>query len=58
MIQFKSNKKKLKVHPLNFEKFLIELKGKPGQSSVNILLNNPLIVNPLPLKDIMKVDSL
>ena len=56
MIQFKS-KTKLKVHPLNFEKFLIELKGKPGQSSVNRLLNNPSIVNPLPLKD-MEVDSL
>ena len=57
IIQFKG-KKKLKDHLLNFEKFLIELKGKPGQSSVNRLLNNPSIVNPLPLKDTMKVDSL
>ena len=56
MIQFKS--KKIEIHPLSFEKFLIELKGKPGQSSVNRLLNNPSIVNPLPLKDIMEVDSL
>ena len=40
------------------KKFSIELKGKPRQSSVNRLLNNPSIVNPLPLKDIMEVDSL
>ena len=46
----------MKVHPLN--KFLIEFKGKPGQSSVNRLLNNPSIVNLLPLKDITEVDSL
>ena len=39
MIQFNS-KKMLKVHPLNFDKFLIELKGKLGQTSVNRLLNN------------------
>ena len=59
MIQFKSKKiKKLKVRPLlNFEKFSIELKEKPGQSSVNRLLNYPSIVNPSPLKEIMEVDS-
>ena len=28
------------------------------QSSVNRLLNDPSSVNPLPLKDIMEVDSL
>ena len=38
MIQFNS-KSILKVHPLNFAKFLIELKRKLGQSSVNGLLN-------------------
>ena len=37
---------------------VIELKGKPDQSSVNRLLNNPSIVNPLPLKDIKEADSL
>ena len=42
----------------NLKIYLIELKGKPGQSSVNRLLNTPSIVNPLPLKDIMEVDSL
>ena len=36
----------------------MELKGKLGQSSVNGLLNNSSSVNPLPLPDIMKVDSL
>ena len=36
----------------------MELKGKLGQSSVNELLNNSSSVNPLPLPDIMKVDSL
>ena len=40
------------------QKFLIELKRKPGQSSVDRLLNSLLIVNPLPLKNIMEVDSL
>ena len=44
MIQFNS-KKNLKVDPLSFEKFLIELKGKLGQSSVNGLLNNSSSVN-------------
>ena len=36
----------------------MELKEKLGQSSVNGLLNNSSSVNPLPLPDIMKVDSL
>ena len=36
----------------------MELKGKLGQSSVNGLLNNSSSVNPLPLIDIMEVDSL
>ena len=36
----------------------MELKGKLGQSSVNGLLNNSSSVNPLPLLDIMKGDSL
>ena len=36
----------------------MELKGKLGQSSVNGLLNNSSIVNPLPLRDIMEVYSL
>ena len=36
----------------------MELKGKLGQSSVNGLLNNFSSVKPLPLPDIMKVDSL
>ena len=36
----------------------MELKGKLGQSSMNGLLNNSLIVDPLPLPDIMEVDSL
>ena len=40
------------------KKFLMELKGKLGQSSVNGLLNNSSSVNPLPLPDIMEVDSL
>ena len=35
----------------------MELKGKLGQSSVNGLLNNFSSVNPLPLPDIMEVDS-
>ena len=35
----------------------MELKGKLGQSSVNGLLNNSSSVNPLPLPDIMEVDS-
>ena len=56
ILQLKSKKKKhLKVHPLTFE---MELKGKLGQSSVNGLLNNSSSVNPLPLPDIMEVDSL
>ena len=38
--------------------FLMELKGKIGQSSVNGLLNNSSSVNPLALLDIMEVDSL
>ena len=42
-------KKHLKVHPLNVEKFLMELKGKLCQSSVNGLLNNSSSVNPLTL---------
>ena len=57
MIQLKSQKI-LKVHPLNFEKVLIELKGKLGQSSVNALLNNSSSMNPSPLPDIMEFDSL
>ena len=36
----------------------MELKGKLGQSSVNGLPNNSSNVNPLPLPDIMEVDSL
>ena len=36
----------------------MELKGELGQSSVNGLLNNSSSVNPLPLPDIMEVDSL
>ena len=56
MIKFTS-KKSLKVYPLNFEKFLIKFKGKLGQSSVNGLLRNSISVNPLPLQDIMEVDS-
>ena len=36
----------------------MELEGKLGQSSVNGLLNNSSSVNPLPLPDIMEVDSL
>ena len=36
----------------------MELKGKLGQSSVNGLLNNSSSVNPLPLPNIMEVDSL
>ena len=40
-------------------KGLMALKGKLGQSSVNELLNiNSSSVNPLPLPDIMEVDSL
>ena len=42
----------------HFSASLTEHKGKPGKSSVNRLLNNPSIVNPLQLKDIMEVDSL
>ena len=38
--------------------FFIELKGKLGQSSVNGLLNNSSSVNPLPIPDIMEVNSL
>ena len=37
---------------------MIELKGKLGQSSGNGLLNNSLSANPLPLPNIMEVDSL
>ena len=36
----------------------MELKGKLGRSSVNGLLNNSSSVNPLPLPDIMEVDSI
>ena len=36
----------------------MEMKGKLGQSSLNGLLNNSSSVNPLPLPDIMEVDSL
>ena len=36
----------------------MELKGKLDQSSMNGLLNNSSSVNPLPLPDIMEVDSL
>ena len=36
----------------------MELKNKLGQSSVNGLLNNSSSVNPLPLPDIMEIDSL
>ena len=35
----------------------MELEGKLGQSSVDGLLNNSLSVNPLPLPDIMEVDT-
>ena len=60
ILQLKSKKKRkhLKVHPLNFEKAFMELKGKLGQSLVKGLLNNSLSVNPLPLPDIMEIDSL
>ena len=54
----KKQRKRLKVHPLNFEKAFMELKEKLGQGSVNGLLNNSSSVNPLPLPDIMEVDSL
>ena len=37
----------LKVYSLNFGK-VFELKGKPGRSSVNALLNKSSSVNPLP----------
>ena len=36
----------------------MELKRELGQSSVNELLNNSSSVNPLPLPDIMEVESL
>ena len=36
----------------------MELEGKLGQSSVNGLFNNSSSVNPLPLPEIMEVDSL
>ena len=36
----------------------MELKGKLGQSLVNGLLNNSSSENPLPLPDIMEIDSL
>ena len=36
----------------------MELKGKLGHSLVNGLLNNSSSVNPLPLPDIMEIDSL
>ena len=36
----------------------MESKGKLGQSLVNGLLNNSSSVNPLPLPDIMEIDSL
>ena len=36
----------------------MELKRKLGQSLVNGLLNNSSSVNPLPLRDIMEIDSL
>ena len=36
----------------------MQLKGKLGQSSMNGLPNNFSSVNPLPLPDIMEVDSL
>ena len=50
---------KVHGHSLIFEKFLIELKGKLGQSSVNHgLLSNSSSVNPFQLPDIMEVDSL
>ena len=57
-MQFKIKVKKIKSPSTELWKVLIELKGKPGQSSVNRLLSNPSIVNPLPLKEIMEVDSL
>ena len=47
-----------KFESTDFEKFIIELKGKLWQSSENGLLNNSSSVNPLPLKDVMEVDSL
>ena len=47
----------MKVH-YTLKKILMELKRKLGQSSVNGLLNNSPSVNPLPLPDIMEVDSL
>ena len=59
MLQLKSKKKKkLKIHPLNFEKVFNGIEGKLGQSSVNGLLNNSSSVTPLPSPDIMEVDSL
>ena len=41
-----------------FEKVFNGIERKLGQSSVNGLLNNSSSVNPLPLPDIMEVDSL
>ena len=52
MIQFKS------IHPLNGEKVFNRIEGKLAQSSVNGLLNNSSSRNPLPLLDIMEVDTL
>ena len=53
----KKQRKHLKVHSKSLKKFFMELKGKLGQNSVNGLLNNSSSVNPLPLPDIMDVDS-
>ena len=57
MIQFKSKKFQKSIH-WTLEKFLIELKGKPGQISVNALLNKFSSVNPLPFPYIIEFDSL
>ena len=52
-MQLKSKKKKKIKSPFPelWKSFLLNSKEKPGQSSVNILLNNPSIVNPSSLKD-------
>ena len=53
-----SKTKNVKVHPPNFEKVFNGIERKLGQSSVNGLPNNSSSVDPLPLLDIMEVDSL
>ena len=58
----KQKTKNLKVHPLNFEKVFNGIERKTWSyiySSVSGLLNiNSSSVNPLPLPDMMEVDSL